>query len=126
MKEAYYSYENGAGLLASVWLRNSPTIKYINGLPKNSVLCSNSSDVVYIYSGKPSRYPPKKDGMDWYSIDEFKNLVKKNKNVYIIWFRKKSEDETLYSIDELREFFTIEIVDELYDSVIYKIVGQNL
>ena len=32
-KEAYYSYENGAGILVSVWWRNSPTIKYIEELP---------------------------------------------------------------------------------------------
>ncbi|NMB96297.1 MAG: hypothetical protein GYA02_06760 [Clostridiaceae bacterium] len=123
-KEAYYSYENGAGILVSVWWRNSPTIKYIEELPLDTVICSNSSDAIYFHSGRTSRYPPKKSGIYWYGIDEFKEFIEKNENVYIIWFRKKNED-TMYSITELQEYFTMEMIDELYDSTVYKVVGSK-
>ena len=40
-EEADYFYKNGEGILASVWWRNSPTIRYVKELPSGTVICSN-------------------------------------------------------------------------------------
>ena len=118
--DANYSYENGAGILSSKWWEQSPLIEYVRELPSDFVICSNCPDAVYIHSGKISRYPPKKEGLHWYGIRQFEKIVEENENVYIIWF-DVDVGESIYNIQELQEYFRIEVIDKLYDGIIYSV-----
>lgn len=120
---ANYSYENGAGILASKWWENSPLIQYVREIPSDSIICSNCPDAVYIHSGKKSIYLPKKEGLDLYGLDQFRKIVNENENVYIIWF-EASVAGNMYDVEQLKEFFTIEDIDTLYDGIIYRILSK--
>ncbi len=117
-----YSYENGAGILASKWWKKSQILDYLKELEEDNSFYSNFPDAVYIHSGKKAHYTPKKDGLPQYGIESFKKSVENKKNIYIIWFNLATTD-TIYSIDELDYHFNIEMVEKFPDGAIYKISG---
>ena len=117
---ASYSYENGAGVLTSEWWKQSSLIKYVKTLPSNSIICSNCPDAIYIHSGRLSRYSPKKEGLYWYGVNQFEKIVDENENVFIVWFNV-DEVESVYNVQELQEHFRLEMINKLYDGIIYKV-----
>lgn len=117
-----YSYENGAGILASKWWNKSQVLDYLKAFEEDKSFYSNFPDAIYIHAGKKAHYTPKKDGLPQYGIERFIESVQNNPNTYIVWFNLATTD-TIYSIEELEEYFNIEMVKKFPDGVIYKITG---
>ncbi|NSW91617.1 MAG: hypothetical protein HPY74_13250 [Firmicutes bacterium] len=117
-----YSHEKGAGILASEWWINSGLMDYIRKLPGENRVYSNFPDAVYIHTGKKAGYTPKKEGLAPYGLDKFKKSVENSDCIYIAWFNMDTINN-IYCIDELKDYFTIQVVEKFPDGVIYKITG---
>lgn len=120
-----YSHENGAGTLALDWWANSQVIDYIREYSTDNNIYSNFPDAVYIHTRRKACYTPKKDGSPQYGIEKFKKSVENEKDTYIAWFNLDTMD-TIYNIEELKDYFSIEIVEKYPDGTIYRIKCNNL
>lgn len=116
-------HASGAGLLASQRWSDSPVIEYLKKEAGNCTIYSDNPDAIYMYTGIDARYTPKKSGIELYSTKGMKEAVRTGKQSLIAWFSPVSSPGLLYNVEELKEFFEIEPLEQFPDGIVYRITG---
>jgi len=114
------SIRKGAGVFSTDAWHNSPLINYLKEARLDGQIYSNYPDAIYAVVRIPARYTPKKDSLPIYGFRQFEKAVKEGKGSYIVWFNKNTSN-SIYNVEELRPYFTIEKIAGLEDGEVYAV-----
>ncbi|HHW47779.1 MAG TPA: hypothetical protein GXX14_04065 [Clostridiaceae bacterium] len=114
------SVQKGTGGFSTVRWINRETIKYLQRNPTRKTVFSNYPDAIYILTGTPAMYPPRKNCGRLYGMEQFKQSMERIKLSYLIWF-KGNTNSLIYNVKELSEFFNVRHIAEVEDGDIYLI-----
>jgi hypothetical protein len=114
------SVRSGAGIFTSDAWHSSNLIGHLRENPSKHQVYSNCPDAVYILTGIPARYTPKKNSLPEYGFERFKGNVQESGKSYIVWFNKNTSS-SVYNVDELRGYFSIEKIATLEDGEVYEV-----
>lgn len=115
---------NGAGIYSTSKWKESGLVNRISlelgksAEHQQTIVYSNYPDAVYLMTGVFSQYTPKKTGPREYGLESFAGKIKQGKSSYLAWFKRDS-GSLIYSVDELRVFFTVNTVYETGDGTLY-------
>jgi len=114
------SVQNGTGGFSTVRWMSRETIKYLKKIPPGKTIFSNCPDAIYILTGTPAMYPPRKNYDRLYGMEQFKKSIEKIKFTYLVWFEGNTSS-LLYNVKELSEFFYVKHIAKTRDGDIYLI-----
>ncbi|RPH49165.1 MAG: hypothetical protein EHM85_14815 [Desulfobacteraceae bacterium] len=95
-KNIVFIVKNGAGYSSNKW-RLSPILKFIENNPINGNIYSNAPDAVYIISGQKGGWIPRRKK----GFDDFRKMMTRDGNNYIVWLNNVKERSYLYDIKEI-------------------------
>lgn len=113
----------GAPGINSAFWHQSPLIQWLKTHPLQGQVFSNEPATVYFWTGRYVRLSPHRRGgvsRLIISLDQFKQLISKEKNNYIIWSFKEPRPD-LYNLKELNSMFKLKLLAQLQDGVVVKI-----
>jgi hypothetical protein len=106
----------------------SELIGKVDALPPDALLFSNAPDAVYIRTGREARFTPYKREEftlenSYRRLDRFSDRLQSDSTVQVAWFARVNRPY-LYSIDELRDIFRVELIGEFADGSLYRVSKQ--
>jgi len=115
--KAVYHLKYGAGGYSHTKWRESETLRAIQDEPIEGMVFSNAADVLYIFADMSATASPFRAE----TIEEFKAKMSKDEPNYLVWFDVGRKD-FLYNLDEIQNFFVLELIRRFQDGAIYRII----
>jgi len=119
-KYIMYTVANGAGYSMDKW-QLSPILKYIKNDPLNGKIYSNAPDALYILGGVKAEWVPRREE----GYDNFKKMIKKDGNNYVVWLNNVNERSYLFDIKDISHNMVLVNHGRFPDGGIY-ILGSPL
>ncbi|HHV98291.1 MAG TPA: hypothetical protein GXX36_01755 [Clostridiaceae bacterium] len=116
--------DNGAGGFNTVRWHSSSMIKLLRENPLEGNIYSNCPDAIYALTDKFASYTPRKNSLEIYGFERFREAVQGSGASYIVWFDKYSAGLN-YSIEELSGHYNLEKIAETEEGKIYRLYAQN-
>jgi len=123
VKGLSYLMDNGAGGFNTVRWHGSSMINMLKENPLEGNIFSNCPDAIYALTDKFASYTPRKNSLEIYGFERFKEAVQGSRASYIVWFDKYSAGPN-YNIEELSEYYNLEKVAETEEGKIYRLYAK--
>lgn len=114
------SRTQGSGVLDSDWWRGSPLVKYVENIPEDAMIISNNPDIIYVNTGRITRFPPKPGPVYWYGIKRMEESMESFGDTYLLWFESTYNNQIL-TLEELEQYFVLIPVKEFLSGRVYRI-----
>jgi len=122
-KEVLDYTKNGTGGYNTVTWRESDLMEWVRTHPLEGRVYSNAPDAIYNLTGMRARMSPREHLYNSPAITtddliKFRKLLTPDSDTYLIWADNR-ERAHLYSVEELRSIFDMEIVASFSDGIVY-------
>lgn len=120
VSEIRLSRETGFGGFNTTRWHTSSLIGLLKEAPLEGEIYSNCPDAIYALTGKPASYTPRKNSLDMYGFERFKEVVEKSRDLYVVWFKKYPAGPN-YSVEELQENYNLKRISGTQEGDIFRL-----